>query len=108
MTLILPQRTQKPRNNGITSIHDVGIPLKELESILFSYSDYLDIAKFGVGSAIVEPKLKEKINLYKSFSVIPYFGGTLFEKFILITNSTNSLSCLMKMMLKPLKFLLVQ
>lgn len=81
MNLILPQRTQKPRNNGITSIHDVGIPLKELESILFSYSDYLDIAKFGVGSAIVEPRLKEKINLYKSFSVIPYFGGTLFEKF---------------------------
>lgn len=81
MSLRLPNRSSKPRRKGITSIHDVGIPFNELEGILKSYEAFLDIAKFGVGSAYVEPRLKDKIELYKRFNVKPYFGGTLFEKF---------------------------
>ena len=76
-----PYRTNKSRDTGITSIHDVGIPLEELKNILDSYSRYLDFAKFGVGSAYVEPKLREKIDLYTEHDVEIYFGGTLFEKF---------------------------
>lgn len=77
----LPERTKKPRRYGITAIMDVGIPIAQLYGILSDYHDYIDIAKIGVGSAFVTPNLEKKLNLYKKFDVIPYFGGTLFEKF---------------------------
>lgn len=77
----LPARTTKPRSLGITAITDVGVPLDTLTNVLKSYSAFLDIAKFGVGSAYIEPKLREKLAVYKSHDVECYFGGTLFEKF---------------------------
>ena len=77
----LPKRTKKKRVNGLTSLHDVSLTTYELESILTDYGDFIDIAKFGVGTALVTPNLKRKIKLYKDYDIIPYFGGTLFEKF---------------------------
>lgn len=79
--LKLPSRVSKERGYGITSIADFGIPLGELEIILNDYHEYIDIAKLAIGSAYVTPNFKEKINLYKSYKIIPYCGGTLFEKF---------------------------
>ena len=79
--LTLPERTRKSRQFGITSISDVGLTLDETRSMLEDFADYIDIAKLGVGSAYITPRLQEKIDLYKSFDVDVYFGGTLFEKF---------------------------
>ena len=79
--LSLPKRTSKPRNNGLTAIHDVRLSIGEMKNILDDFSNYLDIAKIGVGSAYVTPRLKEKISLYQSYNIRVYFGGTLFEKF---------------------------
>lgn len=79
--LKVPSRLVKPRSNGITSIHDTFLTMDSLRSILMDYGEYIDIAKFGVGSAFCTRRLTEKINLYKEFNVEPYFGGTLFEKF---------------------------
>ncbi len=77
----LPKRTKKKRVNGLTSLHDVSLNTYELKSILNDYSDFIDIAKFGVGTALITPNLTQKIKLYKDYNIIPYFGGTLFEKF---------------------------
>jgi phosphosulfolactate synthase len=79
--LTLPKRTKKPRKHGLTAITDLGLTVADLRELLTEYSDYLDIAKFGIGSAYLTPRLKEKIALYQEFDVVPYFGGTLFEKF---------------------------
>ena len=79
--LKLPTRTQKPRRYGLTSIHDIGIPIGELKHILADYHPFLDIAKFGIGTAYVTPRLTEKIALYTEYGVTVCFGGTLFEKF---------------------------
>jgi len=78
--LDLPERTSGKRTYGITSIVDFGIPTKELENILSDYSHIIDIAKLGIGSAYVTPNVKKKIELYEEYDVIPYCGGTLFEK----------------------------
>lgn len=78
--LTLSERTSGNRTYGLTSIVDFGTPLGELRNILADYSDYIDIAKIGIGSAYVTPNLKEKINLYKEHQIKPYCGGTLFEK----------------------------
>ena len=79
--LSLPNRTVKPRTFGLTCVHDVQYSIGQLKNILTDYSDYIDIAKLGVGAAYVTPRLSEKIKLYTSFGVKVYFGGTLFEKF---------------------------
>jgi phosphosulfolactate synthase len=78
--LDVPLRTQGERSYGLTSIADFGTPLGQLEAYLQDYHSYIDIAKIGIGSAYVTPNLQEKINLYKKYNVIPYCGGTLFEK----------------------------
>lgn len=79
--LTLPKRARKPRKHGLTAITDLGLTVSELREILTEYHEYLDIAKFGIGSAYLTPRLAEKLALYREFNVVPYFGGTLFEKF---------------------------
>ncbi|MBF0318271.1 MAG: phosphosulfolactate synthase [Nitrospirae bacterium] len=81
MFLTLPERQQKPRRHGITAIMDLGLPLGYLEQYLKDYHQYIDIAKFGIGSAYIVPFLREKVKLYKDFGIHVCFGGTLFEKF---------------------------
>lgn len=78
--LQLPKRTTGIRSYGLTSIIDNGNPIGELTNFLDDYSQYIDIAKIGIGSAYVTPNLKEKIELYKQYHINPYCGGTLFEK----------------------------
>ena len=43
---------------------------------------YVDIAKLGFGTAYVTQNLREKIDIYRSFDIPVYFGGTLFEAFL--------------------------
>lgn len=78
--LKLPYRTCKNREFGITSIVDFGLSMGELKHMLDDYSEYVDFAKLGIGTAYITPKIKDKINLYKQFEIEPYCGGTLFEK----------------------------
>lgn len=78
--LTIPERTKREREFGITSIADFGTPLGLLKQILDDYHPFIDIAKIGIGSAYVTPNLQEKVNLYKSYNIKAYCGGTLFEK----------------------------
>ena len=78
----LPDRTAKPRNNGITMVMDKGLSLQEVENFLESGSHYTDIVKLGFGTSVFTNKLQDKINLYKSANIPVYLGGTLFEAYI--------------------------
>lgn len=78
--LALPERTKKSRTFGLTSIADFGTPIGHIKNILSDYHHFIDIAKIGIGSAYITPNLEEKIHLYKQYDIIPYCGGTLFEK----------------------------
>lgn len=80
-TLDLPERHEKPRRSGLTAITDVGIAMGEMKNILEHYSDFIDLAKLGIGSAYIEPRLTEKIALFAECGIPVYFGGTLFEKY---------------------------
>jgi len=80
-TLILPVRTKKPREHGVTAITDLGVPCGELAHILENYHSFVDIAKLGIGSAYLEPALPKKIAIYSEYGIPVYFGGTLFEKY---------------------------
>ncbi|HET7628095.1 MAG TPA: phosphosulfolactate synthase [Bacillales bacterium] len=78
--LSLPERTEKPRTFGLTSVVDFGVPIGELELLLHDHHSFIDIVKIGIGTAYVTPSLDDKLTLYKEYDIIPYFGGTLFEK----------------------------
>jgi phosphosulfolactate synthase len=78
----LPVRTTKPRQEGFTMAMDKGLSLREVEDFISIASDYVDIVKLGWATSYVTPNLKEKLNLFKQAGIPTYFGGTLFEAFI--------------------------
>ena len=78
----LPNRSEKPRQNGITMVMDKGLSLNEAENLASSTHQLIDLLKLGFGTSVVSSNIKEKIAIYRSAGIIPYFGGTLFEAFI--------------------------
>lgn len=77
--LELPQRSQKPRQIGITHVIDRGIGLRNAQDLLETSSHLIDFLKLGWGTGYVTQNLKEKIEIYQKFGLSVYFGGTLFE-----------------------------
>lgn len=78
----LPDRSQKPRNTGLTMVMDKGLSLRETSDFLDNSSDFVDIVKLGFGTSFVTKKLEEKLRLYREANIPVYFGGTLFEAYI--------------------------
>ena len=79
----LPDRTAKPRESGLTMVMDKGMSLPETENFLSIAETYTDIAKLGFGTAYVTNTLEEKLALYREAGIPTYFGGTLFEAFVI-------------------------
>jgi phosphosulfolactate synthase len=79
----LPERPVKPRNSGITMVMDKGLSTREAEDFMSVGSEYTDFVKLGFGTSLITPGFEKKIKIYKNAGVIPYFGGTLFEAFII-------------------------
>lgn len=77
----VPERTEKPRNYGLTMMMDKGLSLTEAANFIEASGNLTDMVKFGFGTAYVTNQLEEKIKLYRSAGIRPYFGGTLFEAF---------------------------
>lgn len=78
----LPERIQKPRTEGYTMVMDKGLSLREVEDLIETSGPYIDIVKLGWATSFVSPNLKEKLAKYKEAGIPCYFGGTLFEAFV--------------------------
>lgn len=79
----MPERPVKPRSSGITMVMDKGLSIREAEDFMSVGSEYTDFVKLGFGTSLITPGFEKKIVIYKKAGVIPYFGGTLFEAFII-------------------------
>ncbi len=79
----IPERTVQPRNNGVTMIMDKGLSIREVHDFMSVGGPHSDIIKLGFGTSFVTPNLREKIQAYQSYNVPVYFGGTLFEAFLI-------------------------
>lgn len=79
----IPQRHAKPRTSGITMVMDKGLSINEVKNFLSIAHPYLDLVKLGFGTSYVTPNLREKIETYHSYNIPVYFGGTLFEAFLI-------------------------
>jgi phosphosulfolactate synthase len=79
----IPDRNQKPRGSGLTMVMDKGLSINEAKNFLSVSHPHVDIVKLGFGTSFVTPNLKEKIEVYQSYDIPIYFGGTLFEAFLI-------------------------
>ena len=79
----MPDRNAKPRTSGITMVMDKGLSLEETKNFMSIAHPHVDLVKLGFGTAYVTPDLKKKLAIYQSFNVPVYFGGTLFEAFLI-------------------------
>jgi phosphosulfolactate synthase len=79
----IPERTKQPRQNGLTMVMDKGLSLRDAESFISVGAPHTDIVKLGFGTSFVTPNLRAKIELYQAHNIPVYFGGTLFEAFVI-------------------------
>lgn len=78
----LPFRSSKPRNNGLTMVMDKGLSIRQVEDMISTGESFIDIVKIGWAISHITPNLKEKLAVYRDASIPVYFGGTLFEAFV--------------------------
>ena len=79
----IPERTTQPRPDGLTMVMDKGLSLRDAENFLSVGAPHTDIVKLGFGTSFVTPNLRAKIELYQAHNIPVYFGGTLFEAFVI-------------------------
>ncbi|NCI49258.1 phosphosulfolactate synthase [Sediminibacterium roseum] len=79
----IPQRTTQPRTSGLTMVMDKGLSINEVHDFVSVTRPHIDIVKLGFGTSFVTPNLREKIEVYHSYNIPIYFGGTLFEAFLI-------------------------
>jgi phosphosulfolactate synthase len=79
----IPERIAKPRKSGITMVMDKGLSIEEAKNFLSISHPHVDIVKLGFGTSFVTPNLRDKLAVYASYDIPVYFGGTLFEAFLI-------------------------
>lgn len=79
----IPERPEKPRTTGLAMVMDKGLSIRDAESLCEVGGHLVDFLKFGFGTSLVSENIKEKISIYRSHGIRPYFGGTLFEAFLI-------------------------
>jgi len=79
----MPDRFTKPRQSGITMVMDKGLSVEEARNFLSVSSPHVDMVKLGFGTSYVTPNLTQKMEVYRSHDMPVYFGGTLFEAFLI-------------------------
>ena len=80
--LDLPDRTAQPRTDGLTMVIDNGLPHASFADAVASFAPYIDVVKFGWGTALVTSDIERKFAVLREHGIRYYFGGTLFEKFV--------------------------
>ncbi|HCL84686.1 MAG TPA: phosphosulfolactate synthase [Chitinophagaceae bacterium] len=79
----MPERVKKPRSHGITMVMDKGLSIEETKNFLSIAGPYADVVKLGFGTSYVTPHLDKKLAVYREANIPIYFGGTLFEAFLI-------------------------
>ncbi|MBB6730535.1 phosphosulfolactate synthase [Cohnella zeiphila] len=75
------RRSAKPRTTGLTMVIDKGMGPAAFADLLTLAGDYIDLVKFGFGTAPLHPLplLREKIAAARRYGIATFPGGTLLE-----------------------------
>jgi phosphosulfolactate synthase len=77
--LDLPDRSGKPRQQGITHVLDRGLSVAEVDGLIEVAGDYVDLVKLGWGTALATGNLDAKLERYRAHQIPVVLGGTLTE-----------------------------
>jgi phosphosulfolactate synthase len=77
--LDLPARPSKPRALGLTHVLDKGLPAADLPGRLATSGSFIDVWKFGWGTAYLDPGAEAKVHLLAEHDIRTCVGGTLLE-----------------------------
>jgi phosphosulfolactate synthase len=77
--LVVPHRARKPRRHGLTHVLDKGLPAADTDRLLQVCGRFVDVWKFGWGTAYLDPGLAEKLAILRDHGVLGCTGGTLLE-----------------------------
>ena len=77
----LPDRSTKPRKDGLTMVMDKGLSIRQAEDMIEVSGEFIDIIKLGWATSAVTANLKPKLEVYRSAGIPFYLGGTLLEAF---------------------------
>ncbi len=91
----IPERTVRPRTHGLTMINDKGLSIGEARNLVSGALPHIDLVKLAFGTPLVSTGLHEKIRIFQEAGIPVYFGGLLFEAFV-IRNQFNDYLDLLK------------
>ena len=77
--LDLPDRSAKPREQGITHVLDRGLSVSEVDGLIEVAGEAIDLVKLGWGTALVTGNLERKLERYRANEIPVVLGGTLTE-----------------------------
>jgi phosphosulfolactate synthase len=77
--LDLPQRSEKPRDTGLTHVLDRGLSMRQVDDLVEVAGDSVDIVKLGWGTALATGNLKPKLERLREHGIPVVLGGTLTE-----------------------------
>ncbi len=63
-------------------VMDKGLSIRQVEDMISAGEPFIDIVKIGWAVSHITPNLREKLAVYRSANIPVYFGGTLFEAFV--------------------------
>jgi phosphosulfolactate synthase len=78
----IPQRTARPRTYGLTMINDKGLSVMEARNLVSGAAPHVDLVKLAFGTPILSGGLQEKIRIFQDAGIPVYFGGLLFEAYV--------------------------
>jgi len=75
----LPDRSAKPREQGITHVLDKGLSVADVDGLIEVAGGSVDIVKLGWGTALATGNLAPKLARYRDHGIPVVLGGTLTE-----------------------------
>ena len=77
--LELPQRSAKPREQGITHVIDRGLSIADVDGLIEVAGAAIDLVKLGWGTALATENLEPKLARYRDHGIPVVLGGSLTE-----------------------------
>jgi phosphosulfolactate synthase len=77
--LDLPDRSSKPRQQGVTHVLDRGLSVAGVDGLIEVAGGSVDVVKLGWGTALATGNLEPKLKRYREHEIPVVFGGTLTE-----------------------------
>jgi phosphosulfolactate synthase len=77
--LTLPDRSAKPRQQGITHVLDRGLSISEVDGLIEVAGGSVDLVKLGWGTALATGNLDRKLARYRELEIPVVLGGSLTE-----------------------------